>query len=206
MNRDELVGKPPEVVHAAMMAEYAKRSCGECQECCYIAEIRELGKPIFKTCEHQCATGCAIHKSKPKECAQFGCDWKYGLTEMKRPDISGVMWWEADGEDGSRSTFEIARWPLSQDALRGLAKDLGWMSKMGRVSWVRWRGERDWQVGIAPTGIPFPDGALLAVMVRPGADAEACGRLARTRFQELSVATLRASGLGRFLSRLGVPK
>lgn len=88
-----------------MMDSIASRPCGECQECCYIAEVSDpiADKPHFSRCKHQCASGCAIHELKPRECASFACLWKAGVAGHKRPDICGVMWWTGVTSDGANT-------------------------------------------------------------------------------------------------------
>lgn len=68
------------------------RSCGDCQECCFAYDIGEIEKPPHATCPHQCATGCAIWKSKPVECTAFACLWLMDFfPDHLRPDKSKII-------------------------------------------------------------------------------------------------------------------
>jgi len=66
-----------------------KRQCGDCQLCCTLVPIAELGKPAGQRCQHQCNTGCAIYPTRPGSCRAWNCEWALGLAEtdgMQRPD------------------------------------------------------------------------------------------------------------------------
>lgn len=71
------------------------RPCGECEACCIILGVKEIGKYAGQECPHQLkGKGCAIHETKPEECRKFSCVWpmaKRVLTEKDRPDKCGVM-------------------------------------------------------------------------------------------------------------------
>jgi hypothetical protein len=69
------------------------RECGDCQACCELVGVQELGKPYAAKCEHQCTTGCAIYAARPLSCRQWECHWKlfHDLQPEWRPDKSGIM-------------------------------------------------------------------------------------------------------------------
>lgn len=69
------------------------RPCGGCQECCHTMRIVALRKPPHTACHCLCETGCSIHETKPAECKNFYCHWKYHdeLPEHCRPDCSGII-------------------------------------------------------------------------------------------------------------------
>jgi len=68
------------------------RECGECQECCWLPEIKELGKLPYERCPHQCETGCGIYANRPTVCQGFTCFWLSGQFEEKhRPDRIGLV-------------------------------------------------------------------------------------------------------------------
>lgn len=73
----------------------AKRECGDCEVCCYVAEVKEgiVDKPACKTCPFQ-SKGCAIFNKpeRPQVCVSFQCGWLRGAgKENDRPDKSNVM-------------------------------------------------------------------------------------------------------------------
>jgi len=68
------------------------RKCDECQVCCVVKAIKEIKKPAFTICNHQCSLGCAIYESRPVSCAAYSCSWLSGmLPDNWRPDISGIL-------------------------------------------------------------------------------------------------------------------
>jgi hypothetical protein len=70
------------------------RECGPCQACCVVFKIKEIDKPPYQRCEHQCDKGCAIHATKPAECADYLCLWREGVIpggDEFRPDNLGVI-------------------------------------------------------------------------------------------------------------------
>lgn len=71
----------------------AVRPCEECQVCCEIMGVSELGKPYTTRCEHQCPAGCAIYDARPSGCRSFLCLWKMmgESPDDLRPDKSGIM-------------------------------------------------------------------------------------------------------------------
>jgi len=81
------------------------RKCGDCEACCYVAEIQEgdFYKPACKRCpflDH----GCSVYNTpkKPQVCTDFNCSWLRGAgSESDRPDLSHVMLMvnKVDGSD-----------------------------------------------------------------------------------------------------------
>lgn len=69
------------------------RECGECQLCCELIGVDELAKYPHQRCKHQCATGCAIHNARPRECRTYQCLWRSGETiaQELRPDRLGCI-------------------------------------------------------------------------------------------------------------------
>jgi hypothetical protein len=70
------------------------RPCGECQACCTVVGIKELNKPAFQRCGHQCESGCDIYEDRPETCRGYYCLWAAGLLEgdeRRRPDRLGVI-------------------------------------------------------------------------------------------------------------------
>lgn len=89
--------------------------------------IKELEKPPYTSCKHECAKGCAIYESRPESCAGYYCvwlfegrpdlvkegkelagvttDWPTILREEERPDKSGLIF-EASSINRSESNFE----------------------------------------------------------------------------------------------------
>lgn len=67
------------------------RKCGDCQLCCKLLPVREIGKNANQKCKHQkFAKGCAIYSRRPPSCRIWNCGW---LTDkdaefLSRPDRS----------------------------------------------------------------------------------------------------------------------
>lgn len=69
-----------------------QRHCGDCQACCTILKVDEIGKPAYTTCEAQCEGGCGLYGRRPPACATFECLWFQGLWgDTVRPDRFGLM-------------------------------------------------------------------------------------------------------------------
>lgn len=62
------------------------RHCGDCQLCCRLLPVAEIGKPALSRCRHQCRTGCGIYSTKPVSCAAWSCLWLQGEDTGPRPD------------------------------------------------------------------------------------------------------------------------
>lgn len=62
------------------------RHCGDCQLCCRILPVGEIGKPALTRCGHQCRAGCGIYEHRPKSCQAFSCVWLQGHDCGPRPD------------------------------------------------------------------------------------------------------------------------
>ena len=86
-----------------------KRECGTCTACCTVVAVKELKKPMYQTCQHVCAAGCAIYQHKPASCTAWKCLWlngSIGGDERRRPDHFGVVF------DRQRTILRIYEvWP-----------------------------------------------------------------------------------------------
>jgi len=72
-----------------------ERSCGECEACCTILGVAEIGKNPWQPCNHQ-GKGCTIYPTRPETCQKFQCIWLWDqeaklMQEKDRPDKCGVM-------------------------------------------------------------------------------------------------------------------
>lgn len=63
-----------------------QRTCGDCQLCCRLLPVVDLGKPASTRCQHQCRKGCAIYAHKPISCEAWSCLWLQGDDTGPRPD------------------------------------------------------------------------------------------------------------------------
>ena len=75
-----------------------RRECGECKECCFAFNVREIGKPEFENCPHECENGCSTYPSRPQSCRDFDCAWLSGFFTIAgvganelRPDLTGLV-------------------------------------------------------------------------------------------------------------------
>jgi hypothetical protein len=67
----------------------ATRKCGDCQLCCKLLPVSEIGKPAATRCEHQRhGKGCAIYARRPRSCQLWSCQWltHEDTRDLKRPD------------------------------------------------------------------------------------------------------------------------
>jgi Fe-S-cluster containining protein len=69
------------------------RECGDCQLCCELIGVEELGKHPHNVCQYQCDTGCSIHNARPRECRTYQCQWRSDedVPEELRPDKLGCI-------------------------------------------------------------------------------------------------------------------
>lgn len=81
------------------------RTCGDCQACCEVQAVQELGKPYSTKCQYQCGSGCQIYAHRPKSCQEYACLWRIGYgSDDDRPDKLGVIF----GLNGDSITDEGA--------------------------------------------------------------------------------------------------
>lgn len=78
---------------AIMLSRMANRSCGDCQECCKIMGVAELGKPLNKACPHQAKdVGCTIYQVRPPTCKVWTCGWQLGVLPLSmKPSKCGFV-------------------------------------------------------------------------------------------------------------------
>jgi hypothetical protein len=66
------------------------RKCGDCQLCCKLLPVVELGKLANQKCQHQkFGVGCAIYHRCPRSCRLWSCQWLLGgdgTETLRRPD------------------------------------------------------------------------------------------------------------------------
>lgn len=71
------------------------RKCGDCQLCCKLLPITELGKPCGTKCSNQkFGVGCKVHGtySQPQSCKLWNCWWVMNpALNLPRPDRAGYM-------------------------------------------------------------------------------------------------------------------
>jgi hypothetical protein len=90
--------------------QIAGRSCGECQACCEIKDIKETNSPLYNRCKHQCDSGCSIYKDRPKPCRDYSCLWLQGIVsgdDRRRPDRLGLMF-DVTGTEGAMGQKLVA--------------------------------------------------------------------------------------------------
>ena len=64
----------------------AMRECGDCQACCELVGVQELGKPYASRCAHQCSTGCAIYALVPSRAGNGNAIGKSFMTSCQNGD------------------------------------------------------------------------------------------------------------------------
>jgi len=76
------------------------RTCTSCTACCKTLGVHELAKQPGVACAHENAHGCARYASRPPTCRSFYCCWldeRRGWADLERPDLSGLICYEAGG-------------------------------------------------------------------------------------------------------------
>lgn len=148
-----------------------ERRCGDCQLCCRILPIKEIGKPAHTKCIHQrFAKGCAIYERRPMGCQLWSCRWLVNddADDMPRPDRAGYVidivpdFITIQDEDGNRSPCQViqiwndpkqplayrdpalARWLDRQYEREGLLGLVRFSSKRAIVLWPPAITKRGW--------------------------------------------------------------
>lgn len=71
------------------------RQCGECQLCCRVLPIIEIGKKANERCSYaKFGKGCTLHgqPSKPLSCQRWNCFWLVSPAfDLPRPDRAGYV-------------------------------------------------------------------------------------------------------------------
>lgn len=110
----------------------AQRPCGDCQACCELIGIKELGKPYACKCKHQCTVGCGIYAQRPDSCRDYYCIWKLAqeLPDEARPDLCGVLL-TFDNVIGGRRTLLVME--TRPDAIKLLPPEVAqWIDDYGQ--------------------------------------------------------------------------
>jgi hypothetical protein len=86
-----------------MELKMAERSCGNCDVCCNILEVRELNKKSYKNCDHRAeGGGCGIYNDRPSICRDWNCAYILGLMpddESLKPNNLGLMFYPVSAKD-----------------------------------------------------------------------------------------------------------
>src|SRR5262245_1944475 len=70
------------------------RRCGDCQLCCKLMPVAEIGKKAGVRCKHQrVGKGCQVYDraGMPASCKLWSCAWLTGAETGARPDRSHVV-------------------------------------------------------------------------------------------------------------------
>jgi len=64
------------------------RQCGDCQLCCKLLPVQEIGKLAGVRCRHQAhGVGCRVYgPGMPSSCRLWSCAWLTGSFNGRRPD------------------------------------------------------------------------------------------------------------------------
>lgn len=86
-----------------------ERACGDCQACCDLVGVEEIGKPYATKCQHQCPGGCAIYATRPQGCKVYECLWRINKSLLLdwQPSKSGILLYH-DHYDDER--VKLALW------------------------------------------------------------------------------------------------
>lgn len=151
------------------------RKCGDCQLCCKLLPVQELGKPANQKCQHQkFGVGCAIYQRCPRSCRLWSCQWLMGgehTDTLRRPDRGRYVidiipefitvrhhdggpetkvpvvqvWLDPKYPDAWRDPGLLAY--LDQRARQGFAALVRTSSHQASVLWPpRLTGEREWKI------------------------------------------------------------
>lgn len=98
------------------------RKCGDCQLCCKLVPVKEIGKLADTRCHHQkVGHGCDVYRKPgfPFSCLSWNCAWIVGRPEtrdMRRPDrahyvLDTTMSYVRQTDN---VTGEVTEWPALQ--------------------------------------------------------------------------------------------
>lgn len=76
------------------MNRQKKVKCGDCNACCVVLGVTEIGKEEFQECPHIFWRGCGIYDTRPSECRNYKCLWLDSFSDegiLLRPDHLGVI-------------------------------------------------------------------------------------------------------------------
>lgn len=72
-----------------------RRACGDCQLCCVLLPVKDIGKGANTRCQHQRHhKGCAVYRTAlPNSCHLWNCRWLLNddTADQSRPDRSGIV-------------------------------------------------------------------------------------------------------------------
>jgi hypothetical protein len=143
------------------------RQCGDCQLCCKLLPVRELGKKANTRCRYQRhGKGCKVYGRRPHSCRLWNCRWLGGDVPagIRRPDRAGYVidvmpdFIEFKNEEG------LMRFPIIQiwvDPLHSLAyRDHRLLAYL----------EKQWEIGVL--GLVRFDSRAAIVMIPPAWSGE----------------------------------
>ena len=78
----------PSIWRSVLAGHASSRSCGACDLCCTVMEVRELGKDAFAPCPQLAGAGrgCRVWGEHPGACQAFACLWR-GSDALLPPDL-----------------------------------------------------------------------------------------------------------------------
>lgn len=114
-----------------MELKQVEKTCGNCDVCCNILEVRELNKPAFCNCKDRADHGgCGVYDTRPSICRDWSCAYILNLIpggEEIRPNNLGLMFYPVTAENNDLGLSMLMGqevWPdalLSSDAQKVLS-------------------------------------------------------------------------------------
>lgn len=79
-----------------IMSSAERRKCGDCQLCCKLLAVKNIGKLAGERCSHQkFKVGCNVYNTPgmPPECGVWSCRWlvEDDTADQRRPDRSHLV-------------------------------------------------------------------------------------------------------------------
>lgn len=76
-----------------------RRECGGCTACCYVIQVKQIGKQFRTKCPYSVeGQGCGIWSGpggpggQPQVCSTYRCAWAMGFGDQAdRPDKTGIL-------------------------------------------------------------------------------------------------------------------
>jgi hypothetical protein len=104
-----------------MELKQVERSCGNCDVCCNILEVRELNKKSYCNCTYRAeGGGCGRYDTRPSICRDWNCAYILNLIpggEEVKPNNIGLMFYPVSAKNNDLGMSMIMGQEVWKDAL-----------------------------------------------------------------------------------------
>lgn len=123
----------------------SERSCGDCDVCCNILEVKELEKEGYTNCIHKMQVffngGCSIYNERPMSCKEWSCCYILGLIPNDRkykPNNLGLMFYPVSAKNNDLNMSMYMAQEVWPKAIEGkIAQELISLFKIKMLTLIR---------------------------------------------------------------------